>query len=65
MDAEELKAAALLTALPAPLGLTEWRTTEGGVYAKGANAVDVQVGINRRKADRTPHDKNPHPRCSI
>lgn len=32
-------------ATPAPLGLTEWRTTDGTVYAKGANAVDVQAGI--------------------
>lgn len=61
MDDEELKAAACLTAIPAPLGLTEWRTTDGTVYAKGANAVDVQVGINRRKAETTHHDKNPHP----
>lgn len=50
MTAEQQEAAAMLTPVPAVLGLTEWRLTNGEVYAKGANAIDVQVGINRRKA---------------
>lgn len=46
MNDEEQRAALMLTPVSAPLGLTEWRTTEGEVYAKGANAVSAQVGIN-------------------
>lgn len=41
-------AAKRLVPVPAPLGLTEWRTTGGQVYAKVANAVDVQVGLDTR-----------------
>lgn len=48
MNAEERAAAAMLQPVSVPLGLTEWRTTDGEVYAKGANAVSAQVGINAR-----------------
>lgn len=50
MNDEELRAAAMLRPVPAPLGLTEWQLTNGEVYAKGANAIDAQVGINSRKS---------------
>lgn len=48
MSEVERAAAKRLVPVPAPLGLTEWRTTGGQVYAKGANAVDVQVGLDAR-----------------
>lgn len=50
MTEEEQRAALDLEPVSAPLGLTEWRTTDGTVYAKGANAVSAQVGINSRAA---------------
>lgn len=50
MTADEQRAAHQLRALSAPLGLTEWRLTNGQVYAKGANAVLAQTGINERAA---------------
>lgn len=46
MTEAERAAAGRLVPVPAPLGLTEWRTTNGRVYAKGANAIDVQVGLS-------------------
>ncbi len=48
MDADEKRAASQLKPISAPLGLTEWRLTNGNVYAKGSNAVLVQAGINQR-----------------
>lgn len=50
MTEDEKRAAAMLQPISAPFGLTEWRLTTGEVYAKGANAIDAQVGINRRAA---------------
>lgn len=49
-NADTERAALMLKPRSAPLGLTEWETTEGDVYAKGANAINAQVGINRRAA---------------
>lgn len=50
MNDDEYRAALMLEPVSAPLGLTEWKTTAGEVYAKGANAVSAQVGINARNA---------------
>lgn len=50
MTAEEERAALMLRPVQSPLGLADWRTTDGQLYGKGANAIDAQVGINRRAA---------------
>lgn len=48
MDETELSAADKLTAMSVPMGLFEWKCTDGEIYAKGCNAVSHQVALDSR-----------------
>lgn len=48
MTDEEKAAAEMLRPIPKPLGLYNWRTTDGEEWGKGFSAIQMQVGINRR-----------------
>jgi hypothetical protein len=50
MTREEINAAAMLKPISKPLGLYNWRTTDGEEFGKGYTAILVQVGINERAA---------------
>lgn len=50
MTPAQIEAATMLTEVSGPIGLSEWRLTDGQVYAKGANAIDAQCALNARAA---------------
>lgn len=50
MTDEEKAAAEMLRPISKPLGLYNWRTTDGEEWGKGFSAIQMQVGINRRAA---------------
>lgn len=49
---EQKAAAKRVERIPAPLGLSEWKTTNGNVYYSSKSALAVQVGINKREASQ-------------
>lgn len=49
MTDEEKSAAAMLQPISKPLGLYNWRTTDGEEWGKGFSAIQMQVSINARQ----------------
>ena len=49
---EQKAAAERIERIHAPLGLSEWKTTNGNVYYSSKSALAVQVGINKREASQ-------------
>ena len=52
MNAAERAAAERIKEFAAPLGLSEWQTSDGAMYYASRNALAAQIGINRREAER-------------